>query len=920
MHFRWPGSWEVQFVCVQGTEGGLSVWSQDTAMRFKGMAWQRRGDHIDLAFDTQNYAPFDDLTAAESVEWRLAFHKGDWRVPARRYREWMHKTYPLTRIEEQQPAWVRDIRFVVITHSDRRIIDELAKHVPPKATLLYLPGWRRDRYDVNYPDYTARDGFADFVRVARSLGYHVMPHMNYFGCDPKHPAYERFGQWHLRAPSTGEHLWWIPPRERGKDAEPTIKFAYINPASRAWRDELTRRLVEAQKRYGFDAIHLDQTLCITNDPSGAIDGLRCPQGNVLLHRQLREAMPDVALSGEGLNEVTFRHEAFAQRHAPGGVDHVYGTWDDARIARGHPISSFLLVPYTRIYGYLGMAGPVNRGLYLAWKRAYEPWGVLPTYARPTVGQIAGSDAAKVALLEARVWADYRLTPRFEGIWPPDTLFVLQGKGAIATYGADPGGGSRMQLVRGSTSQIVYALVRGRRAVEGGGTIADWFAYDERRLFGLDPASTYIYTEQPRDLRVAHIDRAPDDALIRVLMRDEQKLMAELVGLPEASTHDFIRHVDEAGTGVVLDSRRTELAHGGRFDPVMAVCGGRRMRAIHAHPPWQVKAKTDEPPRSIGRYQVKLPADSRAFLEFAIGLTDGVNGRSDGVGFRVEVDGAAVFEELWDKSEWKQVSLPLDRWRGKRVAIAFITTTGPAKSPSFDWAVWGEPRIRYELPPRRIDVRLASPRPVEMALGTDPTLTWRRSEAGGMHACEVSVAMPGRIVWLWAKPKPVTLPLDLAAEPFTVSLAVEDTPAAPPIQHAGARPGDGTSNGVRREGINAHPPNHGRTSIDYLLELPEGKPIALSFACGLRDGSQSDSIVFIVEANGRELFRRQVTSPDGWHPARIDLSEFGGKAVLLSLVVDADGPYSYDWGTWAQPRLLVGKDDAGADGPQAPAGT
>ena len=59
---------------------------------------------------------------------------------------------------------------------------------------------------------------------------------------------------------------------------------------------------------------------------------------------------------------------------------------------------------------------------------------------------------------------------------------------------------------------------------------------------------------------------------------------------------------------------------------------------------------------------------------------------------------------------------------------------------------------------------------------------------------------------------------------------------------------------------------------------------------------------MVEANGRELYRRQVTSPDGWHPGEVDLSEFAGQVVLLSLIVDADGSYSYDWATWAEPTI------------------
>ena len=901
LRFHWPTGWEVQFVAVEGKRGGFAVWSQDTAMRFKHLEWARRDGKVALAFASHNHAPFDELAAVESVEWRLAFHRGDWRTPARRYRDWMQKAYGLTRIEAQRPAWAKDVRFVVIMGTDTKVLDALKAQVPPSATLLYIPGWRRDRYDKNYPDYTATEGFAEFVRTARRLGFHVMPHMNYFGCDPKHPAYERFKPWHMRSPFTDKLMWWVPPRQRGKpDLVPTIKFAYINPASKAWRDELVGRLVEAQRRCGFDAIHLDQTLCITNDANGAIDGLRCPQGNVLLHRQLREAMPDVALSGEGLDEVTFRHEAFAQRHAS-GISHVHGTWDDARIDMGHPISSYFLAPYTRIYGYLGMAGPANRELCLAWKRSYEHWGVLPTYSRPSAGQIAGSDTAKMLLREARLWVDDELEPDFATTLGPGETFRLRGKGGVAAvYEADGRGGSRMRRLADGKTETVYAFVKGRRAFDGPGTIADWFAYDRRTLFGLNPRATYVYRPEPRDLRAARVAKAPPDALVRVLARDEHKLMAEFEGLPETWSHDFVARLGDAETGIEIDGRRGKLDHGAGFDATMAVCNDRVKRGFFAHPPWKVKGK--QPARTVGRFAVALPKDNRSFLEFAIGLRDGVNERSDGARFLVEVEGEPVFDEVWAKSEWKQASVPLDRWRGRKASIAFVTTPGPQNSASFDWAVWGEPRVRFELPPRRIDVRLASPRPAAAVLGPDPKLTWRQTEREGMHYCDVSLAMPGRVILVWARAKAVALPLDLAAEPFALSLAVRDSPAAPPIQHAGARRGSAISKGTRRQGINAHPPNFGRTSIDYLLELPERRQVTLSFAVGLRDGSQSDSVVFAVEANGRAVFRKQITAPDGWHPAEVDLSGFAGKTLLLSLVVDSDGPHYFDWATWADPVL------------------
>ena len=57
------------------------------------------------------------------------------------------------------------------------------------------------------------------------------------------------------------------------------------------------------------------------------------QGSIELHRELAAALPNVALSGEGLNEITCRYESFAQRH-PNGVDFVGATWDGAAMISG----------------------------------------------------------------------------------------------------------------------------------------------------------------------------------------------------------------------------------------------------------------------------------------------------------------------------------------------------------------------------------------------------------------------------------------------------------------------------------------------------------------------------------------------------------------------------------------------------------
>jgi len=905
LKFKYPMSWEVQMAVVEGDRGGFAVWSEDAQFHFKLLHWRRKGDKFSLAFQSHNFAPFDELKSVESVEWRLMFFKGDWRVPAKRYRDWMEKTYGLTRIEKQRPAWVKDIKFLVIAGMDEKLLDALAEHVPPEATLLYIPHWRRDRYDFNYPDYTAHENFPDFVRKAHSLGFHVMPHMNYFGCDPKNPAYERFKRWQMRDPITDELRWWIPPLQRNTEGEPSIKFAYINPASKEWRDELTKRLVEAYRKYGFDAIHLDQTLCIINDANGRIDGNYCPQGNILLHKQLREAMPDVALSGEGLSEITCRYEAFAQRHAPRAVDPVHRVWNDEFIACGHPISSYFLTPYTTIYGYLGMTSPTNRRVFLAWKRAYENWGVIPTLARPCVAMLANQSGATRALLrEARLWVRDGLAPDFEGRFDEKTKFRLKGEnGVAAVYERDEYGSSRMLRITPERTEIVYAIVKGRNSIEGTGTIPDWFAYDERKIFGLNPEMEYVYLPDRRNNNVAHIYRAPENCTVRVLMRDENKFQAELSPLLDMGGYDFTKRIHEAETGIIVDGRASELDYGATFNATWFRCGGVMKRGIYAHPPYKIRAKGAEPAQTFGCFTVNLPSEARAYLGFSIGLRDGTLGRSDGVEFRVLINENIIFKEVYAKNEWKKLKLPLDKWRGKRVRITFVTTPSPSHNASFDWACWGEPRVLLEPKPRRGEITFASPRPVSSIVSPDARMKWRMTERrDGLYFYDVDMRMPDRIIFLWREPKRVSLPLDLAAEPFSLSFCVNDAPAKPPLRYAGAKQGTASSGGVKRAGINAHPPDFGRTSIDYVLQLPEKESISLEFAVGLRDGAKSEGVVFVVEVNGAEVFKKLVTAPDGWHSARVDLSRFSGKTILLSLVVDADGSYYYDWATWAQPVL------------------
>ena len=321
--FDYPMMWEAPFVLIQGQRGGVIIWADDSSYRFKSLVLDHSQRAFRLRFESRNTAPFEDKAQIVSSRWRIRVYAGNWQTGAAIYRQWAKARFGLVPLAQKGPAWAREIRFVVIMSLDQPLLKELASRCNPAQTLLYLPGWRKDGYDRNYPDYTANAALGPFVAEAHRLGFRVMLHVNYFGCDPKNPLYANLKQWQVRDAFSGELQWWEWP------AEPPIKFAYLNPASRAWRETFVKRMVEVVGQYSADAFHLDQTLCIYNDKNGIIDGLNCIEGSLALHRQLREALPEVALSGEGLNEITCQYEHFAQRHI-WGMDHVHRTGTTGR--------------------------------------------------------------------------------------------------------------------------------------------------------------------------------------------------------------------------------------------------------------------------------------------------------------------------------------------------------------------------------------------------------------------------------------------------------------------------------------------------------------------------------------------------------------------------------------------------------------
>ena len=868
--FNYPGLWEAQLAILQGRQGGFFVRGTDETFQFKRLDCQKNRESIALGFQTHNQAPWDTLTTTESVTWRLNTYAGDYRVPARIYRDWMERTFNPWRLSDM-PTWVSDIGLVVIQASfDPKTLDLLAEQVDPTKTLLYLVGWRKDGYDVNYPDYTPRDGFGDFVKAAHGHGFRVMPHANLVGISPYHPLYPEFQQFQLCSPWNGERIGWL-----WNQTDDPRRHAWINNASSKFRNLLVQQLKKVWEKYKVDAFHLDISHVVVNDANGLIEGLNSAQGNVLMHLELAEAMPGVVFSGEWLHEVTFFRESFAQRRSVETTP--------------HPISAFLFSPYTLPYGHLGLPSLENDPLsYQSFLNSYESWGILPTVRIWGLRELNGHLTQQI-LSVARQWQELGLKPDFESEWESDTLFQYTTQtGEIVTY-QRTNAGTTLILPQDSGYERVYGVTQAQTSLG----LPYWRAYNETFLIGLDPNRSYLLSDIPRDLSQVHINSLPQDVSVTETRVTENAALFRLEKTDVSLEIDLLSQLHLVKTGIVVNGTELPLQRGGTFRHSQSTISGVTKPAIHAHPFYQGGSGD-----TFGEFTLTLPDSPDIRIEFHIGLWEGSE-KSDGVTFIVSVQDDEIFRQHYNQQKWQPVTLNLSPYRGKIVKLRFTTTPGPNSNASWDWAVWGEPKIISAPDNSLTQVGFFSP--VEPTTSFPDTL---HPIGGGHYSLETM--LPERILFFLAPGQQVVPPYNLRDAQFIAGLQFDGIFRLGSVYNSGNRTTAENPNGERKPSIFAHPPMNGQTILQFPLHLPQSQGLIFSFSMVLQDNPCSNGVLFQVLLNGQNRFEHLIESPD-WVDADLSLSDFAGQTVLLELVTDPNGSNSCDWAHWAD--LLITAEES-----------
>jgi hypothetical protein len=401
----WPFQWEAGLAIFQSKEGGFWIHTQDSRYRFKALQTGTASDAFVIGLDSEANGPIDDNLSAGGICWRINTYRGDWKVPAEKYRQWYWKAYNLEAEEQLRQKWIRDVKFAISwCPGNTDILDALAKKIDPSKVLLHFSNWRTDGYDENYPDYFASESAKVFLKKGREMGFHIMPHFNSIDMDPSNPVYDRVRDFPYRSVETKQLQGWswynsrvigVPEsntnRMENRDKKVMVK---IHPGLSMWRSILGERILTAAKELSLNTVFIDVTLCIWNIHNSIVESMPPTEGMNKLIRHVSELGNGLVVGGEGLNEITAQRQSFAQVHLfRSSQDSVQGI----ERTGGCNLNEVLFGKLCSTFGYSNLGGrDKNQELRM---QLHLDHGAIPTVTIRSADEITNPNPAVKRMLE-----------------------------------------------------------------------------------------------------------------------------------------------------------------------------------------------------------------------------------------------------------------------------------------------------------------------------------------------------------------------------------------------------------------------------------------------------------------------------------------------------------------------------------------
>ena len=283
-----------------------------------------------------------------------------------------------------------------------------------------------------------------------------------------------------------------------------------------------------------------------------------------------------------------------------------------------------------------------------------------------------------------------------------------------------------QDINNGTEYDGFMRVYGETQVDTHLGIPDWRAYNETSVLGLDPDRWYILSDIPRDFSQVHINSLPvgisalesrvtdHTALFRLAFKGEgEPNLPVTVGVSIPETPNYTVETDLSDPIIIFltepqpvdvpfDLRSAQFASGlqyqGYFTPPTTGfgrvrIGGRTLDGVYKD---TINAGPGPDRPNFVSFSLHLPETPKLRFAFSMGLKEGC---SQGVTFRVLLNGETRFEHFKNTFDWTEGGISLGQFAGKPLLLELVTD--PAQSgragANCDWPSWGDLKLIVEPP-------------------------------------------------------------------------------------------------------------------------------------------------------------------------------------------------------------------------------
>ncbi len=311
---------------------------------------------------------------------------------------------------------------------------------------------------------------------------------------------------------------------------------------------------------------------------------------------------------------------------------------------GHPITAFLFAPSVQFYGHLGMPKPTEAE-FERWfadtiTRGSAP--ALKVYSPADVDTTNTEIARMVAFLQSWQTHNYQLAM---GDWQGDLARWVGTDATTASLTAQP----NLLTVTAAGSTLVQMAHQANRVVTPRFS-PGWPAFDSTTLYGLDPERRYWLDAALRPV-TTHVTSLPLGVTVDASTLISTRFAHVALTRVASPAFDATASLLYGQTGVRFQNVDTPLGNGAVVQLASITAGGVTRSGLFIHPPYQGQVGGE----TFIEYQVPLPR--AAALQFGVGVADNA-ACTDGVTFRVSVNGTVIWSQHVTQTGWQDVTLSL----------------------------------------------------------------------------------------------------------------------------------------------------------------------------------------------------------------------------------------------------------------------